>query len=328
MITKKQIIIGAMICLSLVPLLILKTINNSPKNECFVIGILQTASHPALNAVQKGFITTLQKELQGKVQFIIKNTEGSIFNAHAIASQFHTNKNINMIFAIATPAAQAIAAIEKEKPILIAAVSDPQAAGLIHPNGNISGTCDMIDVPQQIHMIKTLLPDVKTVAILFNTSEVNSRVITKKMKAALEKATIKPIPIGITSEADIPIALEMALKKADAIVTPTDNSVASSIKFIANKTLQAKKPLIVSDNLLVKFGALASRGIDYEQSGHQAARIALQILMHDKKPSDLPIACAENSKIFINQDTLKTLGIHIPKELKPHIVLVEQENGV
>lgn len=325
MITKKQILIMTVIFLSLLPLLIVKRFNNKSKDDVFSIGILQTASHPALNAAQRGFIETLQHELKNKVRFILKNAEGSISNAHTIATQFHANKNIDMVFAIATPAAQAMASVEKIKPILIAAVSDPQAAGLIYPNSNISGTSDMINVTQQINMLKSLLPQVKTVAIMFNTSEVNSRVIAKKMENILKQKNLTPVIIGVTSEADIPIALDMAIKKADAILTPTDNSVASSIQFIAGKALHAKRPLIVSDNLLVKFGALASQGIDYKQSGREAAKIALQIIKENKKVSELPIAPSSTSNIFINKNTLDTLNITIPEELKPHITMIEQE---
>ncbi len=305
--------------------ILIKHGNRTSDDHTFTIGILQTASHPALNAARNGFVETVQKQLGPDVDFIFKNAEGSVAHAHTIAAQFHSNATINAIVAIATPAAQAMASVEKHKPIIIAAVTDPHAAGLIRPQGNVCGTSDMIDVTKQVQMLKELIPTAQKVAIVSNTAEVNASVLANKMEKALKKIKLQPIRIGITSEADIPAAIDMALRKADVILAPTDNSVASSIEFIANKALAAHKPLIVSDNLLVQFGALAARGVDYFQSGKHAADKALQILQHNKKPHELPITSAENTSIFINSRTLHTLGLTVPSALKPDVIFVKQK---
>jgi len=285
-----------------------------------VIGILQTASHPALDQAREGFIKTMKERLDNQVEFVVRNAEGSLANAQTIAQSFHINPEIKAIYAIATPAAQMATAIEKEKPIIIAAVTDPSALGLVHPKTNVTGSSDAINVAAQVTLIKQLLPQAKTVAVLYTASEINSTIIAKKIIENLLAQGLSPLEISFNSEADLVPALENALRNADAVITPADNTIALAIQLVADRALRAKKPLIVSDNLLVKFmGVLAARGVDYERGGIQAAHAALAVLKDDKKPADVPIVQPTADLIFINKQTLHELGLTIPGELEPMV---------
>ena len=288
----------------------------TPPNARWRIGILQTASHPALDAVREGFIEQLQEELHHDVQCIIQNAEGNISHAHAIAQRFHADKTIDGIFTIATPATQAQASIETKKPIFFAAVTDPHALGFVHPTTNICGASDMIDVEKEIDLLVNLVPHAKKVGLIFNTAEVNSIILISKMKNELQKRNLTPLDFGVTSEADIPAAIEVACRKTDALLAPTDNTIASTIDLIASIALKHKKPLIVSDNLLVSHGALAASGVDYKESGRQAARLAYAVLVDGKKPFELPIAQPQSNIVLINKKTLGILGLTIPKTSK------------
>lgn len=295
---------------------------SKPKTR-FTIGILQTASHPALDAARDGFIEELQKTLGNDVSFSIRNGQGSIANIHTIAQQFHHDKNIQSIFAIATPAVQAISTIEKNKPIFIAAVTDPQTLGLIHPITNVCGTNDMIDVSGEIMLLTKLLPKAQTVGLLYNNGELNSITLANLMRQALKEHNLTPIDFAVTSESDLPTAAQIAFTKVDLVLAPTDNMVASSITLLVSLADKNKKPLIVSDNMLVSNGALASKGVDYKQSGKQTAQIAYQVLVHNKKPYELPIEQAKSDKVFVNTKVATLLNVTIPDSLKYDIVLVE-----
>jgi putative ABC transport system substrate-binding protein len=292
----------------------------------FIIGVLQTASHPALDAARDGFIKTLQEKLGPEVEFIIQNAEGSISNAQIIASRFSLNDDIKALYAIATPAAQAIYSTQKQKPIFIAAVTDPYALGIMR-NGNVTGSTDMIDVEAQVSMVKKILPEAKTAAILYTNGESNSTLLAKKMSQELLKYEINPLEIGVSNESEIIPALENAMRNADFIIAPTDNTVASAITVIADFAAKAKKPFIASDNLLVKHtGILAARGVDYEQNGIQAALAAYAVLVEGKKPDQVPLATASTDKMFVNKKTLLMLGLKIPHELEPNVVLLEKNS--
>lgn len=303
-------------------LFLLKRVSGAgDKKTRWTIGIIQTATHPALDDTRKGFVEVL-KEMGVDVSFIVKNGEGSSSQLHAIAEQFHARPHINALFAIATPAVQAAAAVEREKPLIIAAVTDPQQLGIISPTTNVSGTSDMINVEQEVHSMKLLLPKVKTVSIIYSPSEINATIVAQKMKEAVEKEGMTPRLVPLTSQADIVGALTSALSKSDALLAPTDNLIASAITVIADMARKARKPLIVSDNTLVKYGALMAQGVNYYESGKESGRIAYEILVGQKKPAQIPVVSGGSSKLFINKDVLNELGLSMPQELQSSAVLV------
>jgi len=320
---KKILLIGGAFAV-LLGLVVVKRVQNPKANATYVIGILQTASHPALDAARDGFKEELKNILGDKVDFVVQNAEGSVVQAQTIAHKFKANQQFNAFFAIATPAAQAISAIEKEKPIFIAAVTDPHAVGLITPTTNVCGTKDMIDVKAGIDMLTQLVPQVKTVGLLYTSGETNSLILVKQMRQELEARGLIALDYAVSGESDIPVVVELACRKADVILAPTDNTVASGISLITSITNKYKKPLIVSDNMLVAFGALAARGVDYKESGKQAARIAQQVLVDGKKPYELPIEQAKSEQIVVNETTLHNLGLTIPAQLKNTVTMINK----
>ena len=319
---KRIFIITALIA-GLITLVIASRMRRNRSAAKYTIGILQTASHPALDAVREGFTELIKEKLGNDISFNILNAQGSVAQAHAMAQQLHTDATVKVVLAIATPAAQAMSAVEKEKPIIIAAVTDPHALGLIHPTTNVCGTQDMIDVAGEVEMLTQLVPQAKTVGLLFTSGETNSLVLTKLMHEELEKRNLSVIDFAVGSEVDMPAVAELACKKADVLLAPTDNTVASCISLIAALAQKHKKPLIVSDNMLVPAGALAGRGVDYRSSGEDAAQIALRILVEGRKPFELPIEKPACDKIFVNRSVLEKLGLNIPDTIKNNVVLTQ-----
>ena len=293
------------------------------KNYEFTIGILQTASHPALDAARDGFTSTLKELLGDRITFIEQNAQGSVDTMHTIAQRMHNKPTITAFYAIATPALQAIASTENQRPIIFAAVTNPQALNL-PVSHNVTGVTDMINVQKQIALIKQLTPNVRTVALLYNSSEINSIQMITLMEQELVKQQLVPLKVGVQNEADIQAATESACRNADALLAPTDNSVASAIDSIAATALKYKKPLYVSDNLLVTHGALAARGVDYAECGKQAADIMYQLLIDNKKPSSFGVVQPKNTTIFINKKTADILGITIPESLKDEITVINK----
>ena len=72
--------------------------------------------------------------------------------------------------------------------------------------------------------------------------------------------------------------------------------------------------------MLVQYGPLMARGVDYYQAGIDAAHIALQLLINHKKPYELHILEADTQDVFINMQTAQTLNIEIPAELEKYVV--------
>jgi len=320
---KKLILSSIIICIFIFSFILIKRFKQSKNTAAYTIGILQTASHPALDAARDGFIGELKNKMGNGVEFVVQNAQGSVSAAHTIAQQFHANTHYDAFFAIATPAAQAMAAVEKDKPIIIAAVTDPQALGFVYPTTNVCGVTDMIDIKAEIDMLITLVPTAQTVGILYTAGETNSLAAAALMREELEARGLTAINYAIGNEADIPTIVSLACRKTDVILAPTDNTVATSINAIASIALRHKKPLIVSDNMLVQFGPLAARGVDYKECGKQAANIAYALIVEGKTPAQLPIVQPKTDTIYINKQTVAELGLAIPESLQQSVRIIQ-----
>lgn len=289
----------------------------------FTIGILQTTSHPALEMAKEGFIKTITAELAETVDFICCNALGSALKLESFAQEYHENKKISAIFALGTPAALAIATIEKEKPIIIAAVTDPHELGLIHKQTNVTGSSDMTDPKYQINYLKQLMPHAKTVAILYTATEQNSSIVAKKMIEALLHEGLNPLEIAFDAESTLLASIDNALTNADVLFIPTDNTLSSMMQTIAQRAYKSKKPVWVCDNTLIAHSSiLASYGIDYETNGIQAARAAITVLTQHKKPYEIAVTHAPKDILLINKKTLRDLHLKVPVELEPWAKLV------
>jgi len=319
---KKILIIG--ICVtSIAAYLVFKQLKKRATKSKYTIGILQTASHPALDATREGFIKELTTLLNSDVSFTIYNAEGSPANAHMLAQRLHNDASIAAIYAIASPALQAAAIVENDKPIIFATVTDPKVLGIENAH-NICGVSDMINMRKEIELIAQLAPTAKTVAILFNNAEPNSLAQVQQIKHELTSAGIIPLEVGISQESDIPAATEMACRKADALIAPADNTVACAMELVASIALKYKKPLFACYNQAVNQGALAARGFDYNKVGEKAAQLAHDVIIKNENPEHIGTVQLENDIISINKKTLHMLGLQIPESLsKSTITIIE-----
>ncbi len=290
----------------------------------YTIGVLQTASHPALDDTYTGFKQELETLTNNNVDFVFYNAQGSIPNLYSIAQKLSSTKH-DAFFAIATPAAQALQAAEKNRPIAIAAVTDPVALGFVHPGSMICGTNDMIDIPGEIEMMLTLLPDTKSVSLMYTSGETNSIVAAKEMRTELEKRNITVTEFTINSETEVATITESAARKSDVLLVPTDNLIVSSMPLVSKIAMQFKKPVIASDNPSVTRGALAARGVDYKECGKQSAAILYKILSQKVSPDSFTIDKVEGNATHINQEVLQELSLTIPESLKDSVILISSK---
>ncbi len=94
---KKMILITSITIAFIVSFIIFKRTQKSVTAPVYTIGILQTASHPALDASRDGFVEELQHTI-GNIAFVIQNAQGSVTHAHAIAQQISRKQTITGIF--------------------------------------------------------------------------------------------------------------------------------------------------------------------------------------------------------------------------------------
>lgn len=281
----------------------------------YKIGVLQLVQHDALDLANKGFFEALD-DLGIQYEEEQQNASGEQSNCQTIASGF-VNDGVDMIFAIGTQAAQSSAAATEDIPIVLTAVTDPASSGLVEsneaPGKNVTGTSDMNPVTDQIALVKQLVPEAKTVGIIYNSAESNSEIQADMAEAACEAEGLAVERLTISSTNEIQTVVTSAVGKVDVIYAPTDNMVASAMATVAMVANENGLPTIVGEPGMVKNGGLATYGIDYEQLGYQAGEMAAKILTGEAEPADMAIEYQDASKcVFqVNVDTAEALGIDI-----------------
>ena len=301
------------------------------QTEQFKIGILQLTEHEALDKARNGFIDALAEGgyVDGeKIVIDFQNAQGDQSNLKTMSQKF-VNDGDDLVLAIATPAAQSIAAETQDIPILATAITNYPEAGLVEsneaPGVNLSGTSDRTPVEEQLKLLKQILPEVQTVGILYNSSEANSEIQAGEAIAACDTLGLSYKEGTVTNVNDIQQVVQSIVTDVDALYIPTDNTFASAMPLVASITDIEKIPVICGEIGMVKGGGLATIGIDYYKLGQQTGEMAIRVL-EGEDVSTMPIEFPDTIDICINLDTAEKIGVTIPQEVIDSAVTII-ENG-
>lgn len=302
-------------------LFIILSLLSCKKTSQIKIGVLQLIEHNALDSAYKGFVDGLKEAGYEDGKNIIidyQNAQGEQANCITIGQKFINDKS-DLILAIATPAAQAIANMTKDIPILITAVTDPADSKLVAdnnaPGGNVTGTSDLTPVEAQIELLKEIIPNVKTVGLLYCSSEQNSVFQINIAKKKLDAMGIKYIDIAISNLNEIQQVIQNVIGKVEAIYTPTDNMIANGMATVALMTEPAKIPVICGEGGMTMLGGTATYGINYYELGKLTSTQAVSILKGDKKTSEMPIEYLQKFDLVVNTNMIESIGLTIPESL-------------
>ena len=294
----------------------------------YTIGIGQFAEHGSLDNCREGFLQGLAEEgfVEGEnLTVLYQNAQADGANSSQIATNF-VGRNVDLICAIATPMAQSAysAAMETEIPVIYTAVTDPVAAELATedgaPVGNITGTSDELPVKAQLEMIRQILPEAKTIGIMYTTSEVNSESTIAQYKELAPDYGFEIVETGISSSADVSLAADSLLTQVDCMTNLTDNTVVASLPVILDKANALNIPVFGSEIEQVRIGCLAAMGLDYIELGKQTGHMAAQVLKGEAEASQMNYEVIEEAAFYGNSKVAENLGITLPEELTSQAV--------
>lgn len=291
--------------------------------KSYTVGIGQFAAHGSLDNCREGFLLGLAEEgfVEGEnLTVLYENAQAD----GGIASQIMTNfasQKVDLICGIATPMAQTAYGVGRRQniPVIYTAVTDPVAAELANadqtPVGEITGTSDKLPVAQQLQMIRAILPDARTIGIMYTTSEVNSLSAIQEYKASAGDYGFEIVEMGISTTADVPLAADSLLEKVDCVTNLTDNTVVASLPVILDKAAKKNIPVFGSEIEQVRIGCLAAMGLDYIDLGKQTGRMAAAVLKGEKKASEMNFEAIHEASFCGNTQVAENLGITFPNDL-------------
>ena len=322
----KKNLMCAMTALSLAAMM---SMGAAAEDEMVNIGVIQYMQHGSLDENYKGFVEGLAEAgyVEGENLTInFQNASGEVSNCQQICNLF-ANSGTDLVFAIATPAAQTAVNVfqETDIPVIFSSVTDAVTAGLVEsneaPGKNVTGTLDMPVIADQIAVIKDVLPDAEKIAILYTSSEANSEVQAEQAKAAAEEMGMEVVVQTSSSSNDIPQVISSVVGSVDAIYLPADNAFASAMATVNRTAVDNQIPVFCGVEAMIEEGGIATTAINYYDLGVQTANIAVRIL-EGEAASEIPVETQKEFSLVVNKTFAESVGVEIPAEVLDKAVTV------
>jgi putative ABC transport system substrate-binding protein len=289
------------------------------------VALTQIVEHPSLDAARRGILDELAAAgftpgQNLKVDY--QNAQGNPATAAQIARKF-VGEQPDVIVAITTPSAQAVAAVTRELPIVFCSVSDPVGAKLVSnldkPSGNITGTSDLSPIAEQLDLIRELSPKVKTLGVIYNPGETNSVSLVGLLKQLAPGKGFQVVEAAAPKSGDVLSAARQLAGKAEAIYIPLDNTVVSALEAVIKVGREAKIPIYSADTDSVGRGTVASLGFDYYDVGRQTGQQVVRVL-RGEKPGAIPVERVRKLNLFLNPQAAEAIGMRIPDAVRQRAV--------
>ncbi len=297
--------------------------------KIYNVGICQLVQHEALDAATEGFKAALVEKLGDKVNFETQNASGEATNCATICSKFVSDK-VDLIMANATGALTAAAQATDTIPVVATSITDyATALGINDWTGktgfNVTGTSDLAPLDGQAQMIKELVPDAKTVGIIYCSAEPNSKYQSTVVTGYLKELGFECKEYTFVDTNDVTAVTSQAAMECDVIFAPTDNTVASNAPAIYNVLEPAGIPLIAGEEGICKKTGVATLSIGYYDIGYKAGEMAYDILVNGKDPAEMEIEYAKDLTKKYVASRADALGIAVPEgyEAIPEEALAE-----
>ena len=292
--------------------------SKSDKAE-YTIGISQFAEHGSLDNCREGFLEGLKEagiEEDKNLKVYYDNAQTDTVTAGTIADSY-VSKKVDLVCAIATPSAMSAynSCMKADIPVVYTAVSDPVGAGLVKKDGanagNVTGSCDLLPVEEQLKMIRAMMPEAKKIGILYTTSEANSVSTIKEYKEKAGEYGFEIVDTGINTIADVDLAASDLVGKVDCICNLTDNTVVQALQTVIEKANAKNIPVFGSEIEQVKAGCVAAMGIDYFELGKKTGAMAAKILKGEATAEETEYIKNADSALYVNTAAADKIGMQL-----------------
>lgn len=286
----------------------------------YKVGIVQFVDDASLNQIE----AAIEKELDAKAAELgvtfdygdyTYNGQADSTVLNQIASELIASE-VDVIVPIATPAAMIMqnATEENQIPVVFSAVSDPAGAGLVAdmnaPGSNITGTSDALNTEAVMDLIFAADPDIKTVGLLYNKSEDASKAPIEDARAYCEAKGVEVIEKTGTTNDEISLAADALIAGgAEAVFTPTDNTVMTAELAIYEKFIEAGVPHYGGADSFALNGAFLGYGVNYEELGTATADMVVDVLVNGADPATTAVVTLDNGIATVNTETAGAIGL-------------------
>jgi putative ABC transport system substrate-binding protein len=227
---------------------------------------------------------------------------------------------VDVLITAGTPATLALKRATSSIPIIMGAISDPVATGVVsdlaRPGGNVTGMMFFVAElgVKRLQLIREGVPQLKLVAILMNADNVSMAPVEREMAPAAKGLGLEIQRYDVRSPSDFDTAFAaMAARGAEALVVVEDAMLNVNSRRLGAAATERRLVSIGSPDVAIGGGAFAY-GVNQVDMFRRAAHY-IDKIVRGSKPADLPIERVTKFEMMINMKAIKTLGIALPQHL-------------
>jgi len=293
-----------------------------PSGKMYRIGFLGVTSPAEYRRLVDTFLTGLRQlgyEEGKNIGIHYRWAEDRFDRLPALAAEL-VKLNVDVIVTHSTPGALAAKQATTTIPIVMAAVADPVASGLVaslaRPGGNLTGMTFFVPevCAKRVELIKEAIPTLIRVAFFVNPANPSHPIALTVMQRTASALGVELVPMEVKARDDIAAAIaRVGAQRARALVLIEDPLSISIGSQIAGLALENGLPMI-GFKPQAEAGAPLEYGADLGDLYLRAASLVDKILK-GSAPADLPIERAVKFEMIVNLKSAKRLGIELPTSL-------------
>jgi putative tryptophan/tyrosine transport system substrate-binding protein len=293
----------------------------SQGNGNYKLGLIYFAPEEGADLCMKGIWDGLKEqglEKDRNLQVLSSHAQAEIANIPLLIQNYMT-QGVDLIMTMTTPCLTAACSIARNSKVVFTYCYDPVAAGagtsFTSHLPNITGVGSFPPVDQTVDLIQKLIPHVKAVGTVYNSSEANSVKVISVAREAFKKRGIKLEEVTATNTSEVFQAAQVACyRNVQALWVTGDNTALQSFDGIVKAANHAHRPLIINDPEFTARGAVACVGLGWYPAGKAGGALAARVL-RGENPANIPFQEVAEQKVVLNQEAGKAAGIVFPADV-------------
>jgi ABC-type uncharacterized transport system substrate-binding protein len=310
------------------------TAKRPPPGAKYKVGVVYFAPEPGVELCMRGVYDALRDRgfVKGRnLEVVETHAQGEIANIPALFQSLES-QGMDLVIPMSTPCVTAATGIVRGSPVVFTYCYDPIAAGAgksfedHHPN--VTGVGSFPPVADTPGFLAKLLPSVKKVGTVYNSSEANSRKVVEVARVEFARAgmTLEEAT-AINSSEIFQAAQALVARGVDVIWVAGDNTAIQGFDAIVKVAGDAKVPLVTSDVEPHAEKSLATLGMTFYQPGYAAGELAARVLLGEQT-KDIPFQNVSIVTVSVNTVVANRLGVRIPDDVLASAATVVDEEGV
>ena len=246
--------------------------------------------------------------------------EGKYDRFPALIAELLAQK-VEVIVTAGTPASLAVKKATTSVPLVMVAVGDPVATGLVaslaRPGGNITGLTSISEdlEGKRLELLREVVPKISHIAVFWNPVNASHVKLEKEVQAAAAVLRMKVLSLGVRTSEELDAAFAtIGRERPEALLVLADRVFLHSRARIMDFAARNRLPGVHAYRELVEAGGLMSFGPSYAGM-HRRAAYYVDRILKGVKPADLPVERPATFDLVLNLKAAKALGLTIPQSV-------------